>query len=83
MGRPPGAKNGTSNGGAKHNSKPPPGNGKGPGRPSGSASSAAASVPEKEKSTQDRSQLNFPYDIRLNGYASLQNAVSKGTPKVI
>ncbi len=82
MGRPPGARNGTSNGGAKQNTKPPAGNGKGPGRPSGSAA-AAASAPEKDKTTQDRSQLNFPYDIRLNGYASLQNAVSKGTPKVI
>lgn len=34
------------------------------------------------KGPTDRSQLNFPYDIRINGFSSMLNTVKKATPKV-
>lgn len=67
-------------------STPAPSTGKGVGR-GGSGSTAAPPLSssgstEKDKTPQDRSQANFPYDIRLGGFASLQNAAVNGTPRV-
>ncbi|CAG7837739.1 unnamed protein product [Allacma fusca] len=34
------------------------------------------------ESISDRSQTNFPFDIRISGFSSLMNTVRKSTPKV-
>lgn len=79
MGRPPNGKTTTINGKTSGLRVSKTASVKGPATLSKGGSPTNSGI---GKAQSDRSQLNFPYDIRLSGFTSIQNAVTKGTPKV-